>query len=962
MENPDQIIRELQSKIKLLEHENEFLTQKAEENLLLNRAFTDINSCDDSEVFMQEMLESVSVLLDVQFAAVFERVQEALKYQSGYSLYVGDEPINASLELSDHLLNSISKGKGFFWNSDSALLRLQIKNWDFKPDHAVVVVSQTAVPEFYFVFANGPKEAKLDIHLELLEKVIGIFSARYQSYYYRNELKQLNTELEEKVKQRTQELYQAKLSLEEKEERLATTLESIGDGVIATDTMGRVISMNSVAETMCGIKLKDAKNQPLSEVFRIVNAYSRQPTEDPVKKVLKTGAVVGLANHTVLLALDDQEYQIADSAAPILNRKGETTGVVLVFSDVTKNYAQAESLRLSEKKYRLLFENMTAGFALHEMIYDANGKPLDYRYLEANPKFESLTGVQIKDLLGRTVKECMPETEQYWIDVFGKVAQTGEPVSYQNYAKEIGKHFDVFAFSPQQDQFAVVFVDITERRQAEALYQDLVETSQDLIWQCDAQGRFVYLNNAWETTLGYKVQDMLGRPFTDFQPKETASEDLEILVKLLKKETVKNRESVYIHKNGSLVDLVFNAKIMLNPSNEVQGIRGTAYDVTNWKKSQEALSNMQKLESLGVLAGGLAHDFNNLMAGVYGFIDLAYQESQNALVEEYLQQARGSIDRARALTQQLLTFAKGGSPDKHIQSLVPFLKETVQFALSGSSISCRFNIVKDLWSCDYDKNQMAQVIDNLVINAQHAMPNGGLLQLHAQNLRGSEVSNPLLKQIDYIKISIEDKGIGISPEILPRIFDPFFTTKSKGHGLGLATCYSIVHRHGGYIEAESEVGKGSTFHLYLPASLDLATIEISDPVLDHKGKGVFLVMDDEEVIRETFRAMLSSFGYTVVTKNKGEDAVEYVKSEAEAGRCPVAMLFDLTISGGMGGQAAIAEVRKINSSVPVFVVSGYADDPVIRSPLSYGFTASLCKPFMQNDLKRMLQNHMPKSP
>jgi len=388
-------------------------------------------------------------------------------------------------------------------------------------------------------------------------------------------------------------------------------------------------------------------------------------------------------------------------------------------------------------------------------------------------------------------------------------------------------------------------------------------------------------------------------------------------------------------------------------------------DITDKKKAEQEkwaieqqIQQIEKLESLGILAGGIAHDFNNLMGGIFGYIDLASGISRDDTLSDHLEKAMSTIDRTRGLTQQLLTFAKGGAPIQKIGRLFPFVQETAQFALSGSNVSCHFNVQENLWACSFDKNQIGQVFDNIIINAQQAMPVGGTIALTARNVTLAEKEHAVLPKGDYVKISVKDDGVGIQKELVSKIFDPFFTTKAKGHGLGLATCYSIVKRHEGCIDVESEMGKGSTFHVYLPASADtvLSSNEKSD--IMHRGKGAFLVMDDEEVIRETVRRILTSFGYTVVCKANGNDAVEFFEAETREQRTVAGMLFDLTVPGGMGGVDAVKYIRNINTDVPVFVASGYAEDPVMKIPAEYGFTASICKPFMISELSEMLNKYM----
>jgi two-component system, cell cycle sensor histidine kinase and response regulator CckA len=274
-------------------------------------------------------------------------------------------------------------------------------------------------------------------------------------------------------------------------------------------------------------------------------------------------------------------------------------------------------------------------------------------------------------------------------------------------------------------------------------------------------------------------------------------------------------------------------------------------------------------------------------------------------VTQYLMKAITTIERARNLTGQLLTFAKGGAPVQKVASLFTLIHDTVQFALSGSNVSGHFDLAPDLWLCSIDRNQVGQVIDNIIINAQQAMPNGGTVHVKARNVTLEEHEVLSLVHGDYVKISFTDTGIGILRESLPYIFDPFYTTKSKGHGLGLATCYSIIHRHGGAIDVESEPGRGSTFHVYLPASTEAAGV-VDKTEIQHTGSGIFVVMDDEEVMRDTIAIMLRAFGYTVVGTNEGRETIHYFTESMKENRQIAGMILDLTVPGGMGGKAVVS--------------------------------------------------------
>ncbi len=372
------------------------------------------------------------------------------------------------------------------------------------------------------------------------------------------------------------------------------------------------------------------------------------------------------------------------------------------------------------------------------------------------------------------------------------------------------------------------------------------------------------------------------------------------------------------------------------------------------EKVREAHQRTARLDALGLLAGGIAHDFNNLLGGIFGYIDLALMDSDETIVKSHLARAMNALARARGLTRQLLTFSKGGAPHKKVEHLFPFVEDTVKFALSGTAISCRFSIADDLFLCDIDRNQIEQVIGNIVINAREAMPNGGTVDVSARNVTFGEGEHTQLDEGSFVCLSIQDFGVGIPKDYQSRIFDPFYTTKTKGHGLGLSTGYSIVRKHGGTIDVESEPGKGSVFHVYLPESFnDIVQKEAESPAR-HIGEGVFVVMDDEEVILETLGAMLKSFGYSVLCGRSGEEALQIFRRESDAGRKIAGMIFDLTVPGGMGGLETVGEVRKISTDIPVFVSSGYADDPVMAAPRSFGFTGSVPKPFRTSDLTTLL--------
>lgn len=395
-------------------------------------------------------------------------------------------------------------------------------------------------------------------------------------------------------------------------------------------------------------------------------------------------------------------------------------------------------------------------------------------------------------------------------------------------------------------------------------------------------------------------------------------------------------------------------------------IVGTFQDIQMRKtielEKQKLLENMQridKLNSLSILAGGIAHDFNNLLGGIFGYVELAKSISdENDGAVKYLDKALTVFERAKALTQQLLTFSKGDIPKRETGRLGKFIEDSVLFVLSGTNISCQFDIANDLWLCDFDGNQIGQVIDNLLINSTQAMPRGGKVEISAQNIVIEAGEKLSIKQGKYIEIVIKDYGEGIKKEVLNSIFDPFFSTKPEGSGLGLATCYSIVKKHDGYIEVASEVGKGTTFYIYLPASVGQEVLNDQVVLSGHQGEGIILIMDDEDFIRDILSKMIESMGYTVIKAADGDAMLSLSEDLREKGKHIKCSFFDLTIPGGMGGKETRAKFSEIFPDVPVFASSGFSEDPIMAKPRDFGFTDSINKPFRLKEIVQLLEKYM----
>ena len=412
--------------------------------------------------------------------------------------------------------------------------------------------------------------------------------------------------------------------------------------------------------------------------------------------------------------------------------------------------------------------------------------------------------------------------------------------------------------------------------------------------------------------------------------------------------------------NGSIRTLWSNlSEIIYDDEGNPDIVIGVVIDITDRKREEERKlfeqANQQtlRLDSLRFLAGGIAHDFNNLLGGIYGYIDLGLKESNEPVVQNYLKNALKSMTRARSLTDQLLTFTKSGLPNREISQIDKLVFETTNFVLSGIAITCEFSIADDLWYCSIDKGQIAQVIENIVLNAVQSMQRKGILYVAAENI----IINDPQPSSKYVKISIKDTGTGMSKETLDHIYEPFFTTKKDGHGLGLATSYSIIKNHEGMIKVDSVINEGSIFSVFLPATEENYVKRKKSKKSNHRGKGLILVLDDEEDIRNILQINLESFGYSVITKNSGEEILDVLKNK-ETDDSLIGIFLDMTIPGGLGGKELIQDLREKYKTLPIFVISGYSEDQIITKPEKYGFTASLKKPFTKDDLERILKHNI----
>lgn len=419
-------------------------------------------------------------------------------------------------------------------------------------------------------------------------------------------------------------------------------------------------------------------------------------------------------------------------------------------------------------------------------------------------------------------------------------------------------------------------------------------------------------------------------------------------------ETGRSHTALHRHEdaNGNIMFVEAKAFPMRDPSGTIISAIETIQNITERRLLEAEQLRNQKLESIGTLAGGIAHDFNNLLQSILGNI-LMTKMTLDGKETAYktLEQAEKALNMSIGLATQLLTFAKGGSPVKKKIDLTASIRNAAEFALSGSRCQSKISIRNDLWHVEADEVQIRQVIHNIILNACEAMPEGGAVVISAGNMDVPPGDALLPKGGRFVKISVKDSGIGIPKHYLHRIFDPYFTTKQKGSGLGLATSYSIIRNHEGVIRAESEVNRGSTFSIFLPA----ASVPGNDkPAAVRKGN--ILVMDDENIVMQVIKRMIETLGHDVESATNGEQAIGKFITARNAGKPFDIVILDLTIKGGMGGEQTISRLLEIDPGTKAIVSSGYSDSPVISDCRSYGFTASLKKPYTIDALRDILNN------
>jgi len=664
----------------------------------------------------------------------------------------------------------------------------------------------------------------------------------------------------------------------------------------------------------------------------------------------------------------------AGSSAAVRHRIWSTIGlltlvlvVALLISSNTYSLAlvrrNLSKLGAAEIRIRAIIENILDGM----IIVDPAGT-----ITLMNPAAERLFGCGKHEMLNQAFLALVPqayntEADLQLVDWEEFTKRTGSTVlAVGRTRRHVTFPIEISLAKMTVDQstlYVAMIRDVTERKRFEreiaAEKENLAVTLRSIgdgVITTDVQGKIIMINQAAEALTGWTAEEAKGHPLksvfkisidlaaqTRGQRSTYRNEAYSLLLKLPSNATLVSRDGT-----EHLIEQVVSP--IRDRRNEVAGVVLVFRDIIEREHKQ-----------LGLLAGGIAHDFNNLLTAIMGNISLASllipatDEMTTRLAD-----AKNASMRARDLAQQLLTFARGGAPIKKTASLTRLVQDTVSFCLRGSQSRSECDLEDNLWPSEIDSGQISQVIANLVVNAEQAMPTGGTLHVTCENFRhgsGKNATVPDLPSGEFVKITIRDEGVGIPEQNLKRIFDPYFTTKPKGNGLGLATAYSIVKHHKGLITVESEVNKGSTFTLYLPAAAHVAVPEETEyaGVKELSGTGRVLIVDDEEAIRTLVEFTLTHLGYKVCSAATALEGVELYRQKLQAGERFDCVILDLTLPGGIGGRDALKLLLEIDPSVNAIVSSGYAMDATMSQYQDFGFRGVITKPYEAADLGRTVR-------
>ena len=629
------------------------------------------------------------------------------------------------------------------------------------------------------------------------------------------------------------------------------------------------------------------------------------------------------------------------------------------------------------------------------VVSDENG-----RFILHNPAAERIAGVGGPDLppeewsrhYGAFLPDAVTPHPSDQLPLLR--AMRGESVDdaamfIRNKAQPAGAYLSVTA-RPLRDQEGrlrggvLVFRDVTEQKRAadelaesEHRFREMLENVRLASVMMNERGSIIFCNDFFLRLTGWRREEVIGRDWFDsFLPSDEAERMRPEFGRWMSHGSPPGHDEhpIVTREHGQRL-IAWSHTPLRDRGGQIIGLTCLGEDITERRRLQEEALKRGRLESLGVLAGGIAHDFNNILTAVLGNILLVKSGGNlDATTRHRLEESEQACLRARHLTQQILTFSRGGEPIKRVVVLEDLIRAAAASVLQGARARCDFKFAAGLWPVEADPGQLQQAVANIIANARQAMPTGGVIQIAAENLSPSAGPDAATDRasVPQVRITVRDEGPGVSAENLPKIFDPYFTTRREGGGLGLSIAYSVVTRHGGHISGSSPPGSGALITILLPAAGGASAAEppvaeapaaktpAAEPAVAPEQARI-LVMDDEQVIREVTGGMLEHLGYRPSFAPDGAAAIAMFHRARDEGRPFAAVIFDLTVPGGIGGAEAIRALRALDPSVRAIVASGYSHDPVMADHRAHGFDALLSKPFGIEDLKEALRG-LPRSP
>jgi len=737
--------------------------------------------------------------------------------------------------------------------------------------------------------------------------------------------------------------------------------DSMGNAVSIQDRDLRVVYQNSIHQQLTGSHVGELCYKAYSRVDEACRNC-------PVEASFRDGLV-----HTLIKqrAVDGNVMDLEITASPLMDESGAVIAGIEIVRDITLQRRTEAALREERNFVTTVLDTLDA----QVLVLDTRG-----RIVRFNRACERTTGYIFEEVKGKYVWDLFftPKEADIIREFFTELSADKFPDTFRTFwvARDGSRRLISWSTTALLDWEGNVKyviptgIDITDHHRAdEALAAEKEQLAVTLssigdgVITTDMAGRVLLINKVAGELTGWSQEAAAGRKLETVFPivhERTREKLVSPLERVLKNGTTIgiSGTAILTSRDGAEHLIADSAAPIKNTNGATIGAVLVFRDVTERRIMEEEILKSEKIESLGILAGGIAHDYNNLLTAILGNINLArnlIKRDDVALAIERLADAERASGRARDLTRQLLTFSKGGVPIKKTTSIADLVRESAGFALRGASVKCEYFLPEELWSIEADEGQISQVMHNLIINAVQAMPGGGTISVRCENVTVPSEGMQMLSGGQYVKVSVTDSGTGIKPDHVKKIFDPYFTTKKKGIGLGLATSYSVVKRHDGLLTVESVPGMGTTFHVYLPAS-SLTPVRPQEPMDDSlEGTGKVLIMDDEELVRTTAGEMLKSLGYSVEVARDGAEAVQRYSFARSEGRPFDAVIMDAIVPGGMGGKDAMRALRKIDPHARVILSSGYSNDSVIAGHREHGFTDIILKPYTAQELGRIIR-------